>query len=835
MVFDRSEFLSTFTDEARDHLQKMNEGLLALEKDPDNSALLEEMFREGHTLKGAARMMGFDEIKDISHCIEDIFGAILNKNIHIDEELSTILFKSLDTIESILGDIINNQPISTNWKSILDLLKKAYEEYLNKPQKKTKKAAKKTTKKVPALKEEIPESAFKPEKEKDEIKEEPEEEELNFQDVKKELEEKGLLNLPFEEETESEESKQIEEAASSEDKINSEYEELKATTKSKDAVLDDNAEIEEYIKVSISKINKLLNLVGEMVINKINSNEKINSLRRLVKASRLSQKKLIEISGTIVNNPAFNNLHNFDELKLNFHELNNDLLKIKDQATVILDEVSIEVSQLDPIIDELQLRMKQVRMLPIGNLFETMPRLVRDIAVAQGKKVKLSISGEETELDKKVLEAIKSSFIHLLRNSVDHGIEVPEERLSAGKALEGNISLRAFHKGGNVVIEVEDDGRGMNVEKIKETALRRGLLSINDLSSITEQEILNFVFYPGFSTAPIITDISGRGIGLDVVKTDIEALKGNIAIDTHPGRGTIFSLQLPLTVAIIQALLVRVHNSIFAIPLLSVEESISISRKDISSIENRFAIQLRNKTISVVKLSEILKIPVPKQNGFQKNLNKESAIVILNSIDKLLGIEVDEIMGEQEVFIKSLDKNLGKLKNVSGATVLGSGEVIIILDVLDLFFSSKTVNFMPSSEVKPVIQEIQDVMPVGKPKRILIVEDSLTTRELEKSILQTHGYEVDTSIDGMDALIKLQNYSYDLIVSDVEMPKMDGFELCKAVKQNPDLKEVPFIVVSALDREEDKRRGIEAGAQAYIIKKTFDQSSLIDTIKRLIG
>jgi two-component system chemotaxis sensor kinase CheA len=556
-------------------------------------------------------------------------------------------------------------------------------------------------------------------------------------------------------------------------------------------------------------------------------------MRRLVKTSRMSQKKIQDISSFVYNHPEINEIANVDDLKTGLHDLGNQLVRIRDEATSLFDEVSLEVSQLDPIIDELQLRMKQIRMLPIGHLFETFPRLVRDVAVAQGKKVRLNIAGEETELDKKVLESIKPAFIHLLRNSVDHGIELPEDRIAAGKESEGTISLRAYHKGGNVVIELEDDGRGIDIDKIKETAISKGLVSISEISNLTREDIINFIFFPGFSTAPIITDISGRGVGLDVVKTDIENLKGNITIDSSPGKGTLFTLQLPLTVAIIQALLVRSSRNIFAIPLLSIEECIFIPIKQIASIENRRAIQIRNRTISVVRLSDLLNIP-RESPEIPESPDKadHTFIVILNSMNKLLGIEVDEIIGEQEVFIKSLDENLGKLKNVSGATILGSGEVIIILDILDLFSSSKTTSFfsparLPSAKTEKVIRE--------KTKRILIVEDSLTTRELEKSILQTHGYSVDTSVDGMDALSKMQSQGYDLIISDVEMPKMDGFELCKIVKQNPDLKDIPFIIVTALEKKEDKRRGIEVGAQAYIVKSTFDQSSLIDTIKRLIG
>lgn len=852
MGFDRSEFLSTFHDEAKDHLQKLNEGLLLLEKDPANSKIIEEMFREGHTLKGAARMMGFDEIKEISHCIEDIFGAIHNQKLILDQDMTTLLFEGLDAMGLILEEVISGKPVSYDWKTMADKLKVAFESALggdvnqeapeetdSDPKKKkiisdtkSKKSGKKSVKKPPvssgqetsgvefepasleahdSYQEKFPKSDDTGEEEQEE---EPETE-LTFEEVRKELEKKGLLNVPLTDYT-------------------SEKSPLESLPQSQTTSSENQPQtiIEEFIKVPLTKINILLNLVGEMVINKINSNQKITGLRRLSRLSRSSQKRLNDLLSSVNNRQEVHAFPVLNEIKGELSELNNELQHLKEDISLIHDEISMEVSQLDPIVDELQLRMKQIRMLPVGSIFEAMPRLVRDIAVAQGKKIDLHISGEETELDKKVLECIKGGLIHLLRNSVDHGIEMPADRVAAGKSERGNINLRAFHKGGNVIIEIEDDGRGLKITKIKETAIRKGLISQQDVARLSEKEIINFVFYPGFSTAPIITDISGRGVGLDVVKTEIESLKGIINIESQPNKGTKFILQLPLTVAIIQALLVRCQGSIFAIPLLSVEESISLNRNEINTLENRAAIRIRNRTISVVSLTEILNVPrLEKRNNQKKHQSGQVSIVILNMMEKLLGLEVDEIIGEQEIFIKSLDDKLGKLKNVSGATVLGSGEVIVILDILDLFDSSKLVTTYAASDDAPKAAAKKVVMG----KHILVAEDSLTTRELERSILESHGYVVDTAIDGLDALNKVQSNNYDLVVSDIEMPKMEGFELCKAIRQNPDLKDIPVIIVTSLDREEDKRRGIEVGAQAYIVKSAFDQSALVDTVKRLIG
>ncbi|MBN1521528.1 MAG: response regulator, partial [Candidatus Aureabacteria bacterium] len=318
--------------------------------------------------------------------------------------------------------------------------------------------------------------------------------------------------------------------------------------------------------------------------------------------------------------------------------------------------------------------------------------------------------------------------------------------------------------------------------------------------------------------------------GLDVVKTDIEKLKGNVIIDTQKGSGTKFTLQLPLTIAIIQALLIRSNREIFAIPLLSIDESISVKSNEIYSIENREAIRVRGKTISVVRLSEILDLPEDDTPAQPLKKDKDHIpVVIISLMDKLVGFIVDEIIGEQEIFIKSLGDHIGKLTNISGATVLGNGQVIVILDVVDLINSAKLSH--PSFRR---VKEKTTKKAVEK-KRILIAEDSLTTRELERSILESEGYVVETAMDGIDALNIVSQEQFDLIISDIEMPRMNGFELCKAIKQNSETKDIPVIIVTSLDKEEDKRRGIEVGAQAYIVKSTFDQSNLLDAIERLIG
>jgi two-component system chemotaxis sensor kinase CheA len=500
--------------------------------------------------------------------------------------------------------------------------------------------------------------------------------------------------------------------------------------------------------------------------------------------------------------------------------------KLRENNVKLYDHASTLAFHLDPIIDELQANMKKIRMLPLSAIFDGFPRMVRDIATQQGKEVNLLISGEETELDKKVLDGIKPSLIHILRNCIDHGIEEPEVRTALGKQRVGTIKVSALHEADNVVITVEDDGRGMDIDQIKQTALKKQLATNDDLERMTDKEILNIVFMNGYSTSPVVTDVSGRGIGLDIVRRDIINLKGRVTLTTQKNGGSKFTLVLPLTIAIIQVLLVEVQDMIFALPMLPITESVKVKMDDVSTIEGRMAISLRGHTVPLVALSEVLELP-PVQEDKEK-AGGEMMVVITTSLDSRIGFVVDRIVGEEEVFIKSLGKHLGKVKNVSGAIIMPTGEVVIVLDMADLIAHSALS--LPAMAGRKNVPELK-----RKEKKILVVEDAFSTRELEKTILETHGYLVDTAVDGLDALDRIAGTHYDLIVSDIEMPRMDGFELCKTLKKKEGYADIPFVMVTALQKEEDKRRGMEVGAAAYIVKSAFEQTGLLDTIERLVG
>jgi len=559
----------------------------------------------------------------------------------------------------------------------------------------------------------------------------------------------------------------------------------------------------------------------------VKSSYKLLALRRLTQDTKVFQKRLAQLT-----EQANNALRSHSTSGQNFspllHQCNLDAESLKKGVLELADRLSAETVHLDPVIDELQFRVKQIRMLPCATIYDGFERLVRDVAKEEEKTVNLVIEGEDTELDKKVLEVLKPCLIHLLRNAVSHGIERPDEREAHGKPKTGTIWLRAFQRSGRVVIEVQDDGHGIDVEKVKQVALKKKFANFDELFKMPEQEILGFIFAPGLTTSPTVTDVSGRGVGLDVVRTEAEKLKGQVHLSSRPGQGTTLTVELPLTIAIMQVLLVEVEGKRFGLPLSSIEESVKVRSSEVLTLDGRTAIRLREQTVPVIKLAEILGLParhVDEELSRPKVPEKWCA-VIASSQGRRVGFLVDQILGEEEIFIKNLGMNLGKIKNISGATILGTGEIVLILDVGEVIGSSKSA---------PLTSFKKDA-PANKPqRRILVVEDSLTTRELEKSILGAHGYAVETAVDGLDALEKLSQGEFHLVVCDIEMPRMNGFEFCKTLRQQPEHKDLPVVFVTSFGKEDQKRRGIEVGAQAYIVKSAFDQANLLEVVERLIG
>lgn len=498
--------------------------------------------------------------------------------------------------------------------------------------------------------------------------------------------------------------------------------------------------------------------------------------------------------------------------------------------TLILDLKSSaqdNTTRLELVANELESKIKTLRLLPLSNVFSFFPRLVRDLSKQEEKEVELIIEGEDTVADKYILEQIKDPLLHMIRNSIDHGLETPEERIAQGKSPQGKIILKGYQTSSNIFIEVQDDGRGLDIEKIKETALRRGMFRPEELSLMTISQIQSLIFEPGFSTRTFITEVSGRGVGLDVVKTNIERLKGSIQIISEKGQGTTIRIQLGTTLATANVLLVKIFGITHAIPIEYVETSLLVSPDDIFAIEGRQTINFDNNAVSVAFLSELLELGVSQEKN--KVPHSHSIPCVLIKIGKeQFGLLVDEVTDTQDVVIKPQSKLLKRVRNVSGSTILGTGEVCTILNPQDLLASIQKRN-LTGKFTRQVDAEKEQARAT-----ILLAEDSIATRTQEKRILEGAGFEVVTAVDGLDAWHKLKTRKFDAVVSDIQMPNLNGLEFTEKIRQDHQFSELPIVLVTSMSSDDDRKRGAEAGANAYIVKGKFNQDILIETLQRLI-
>jgi two-component system, chemotaxis family, sensor kinase CheA len=472
-------------------------------------------------------------------------------------------------------------------------------------------------------------------------------------------------------------------------------------------------------------------------------------------------------------------------------------------------------------VDDLVEDTKRVSMLPFSTLLESFPKLVRDLSHDCGKDVELTIIGGEIETDRRILEEMKTPLIHLVRNCVDHGVESPKRREAEGKSPRANIHIAISPKSADKVeIVVSDDGSGIDIAKVRSASLKLGLVSEEDAKKMDDQQIAELIFKSGLSTSPMITEVSGRGLGLAIVREKAEKVGGTVSVQTHLRTGTTFKLVLPLTLARFRGIPVRVGESLFVVPTRHVQRVLRIGPEEIKTAENRETITIDGRAASAVRLGDVLEIARRHRDTDAKG---KVPVLVLEWAGEQIGFFVDEILDEQEVLVKSLGKQLPHVRNIAGGTILGTGKVLPVLNVADLM----------QSAVKTALP----TAPRGSeesPKSILVAEDSITSRTLLKNILELAGYRVKTAIDGADALTTLATEGFDLVVSDVEMPRMSGFELTTKIRADKRLSQLPVVLVTGLDSREDRERGVDVGASAYIVKSSFDQGNLLEVVRRLI-
>ncbi len=466
------------------------------------------------------------------------------------------------------------------------------------------------------------------------------------------------------------------------------------------------------------------------------------------------------------------------------------------------------------------------RMRPFADGVHGFPRMVRDLARDLGKQARLEIQGQETLVDRDILEKLEAPLTHLLRNAIDHGIELPAARRAAGKPEEGIIRLEARQSAGNLLTSVSDDGCGIDLPELRNAIIQKQLTTAEATEQMSESELLEFLLLPGFTMKLTVTEISGRGVGLDAVQAIVREVRGAIRVNTQLGRGTTFQMQLPLTLSIVRALLVEIGNEPYAFPLVHINRALKVSKKDIEVVAGRQLFRFEDQQIGLIQADQIF-------GGRKGNqLSDHVAIVVIGNKTNQYGLVTERFLGERELVVQPLDPRLGKIKDISAGALLDNGSPVLIVDVEDLIRSvekSIEVGILGNLQNEGS-KEIQQ-----KRKRVLVVDDSLTVRELEKKLLQIRGYEVEVAIDGMDGWNAARTGNFDLIISDIDMPRMDGIEFVTLIKKDPNLKSLPVVIVSYKDRPEDRRRGLEAGADYYLAKASFHDEALVQAVVSLIG
>ncbi len=574
------------------------------------------------------------------------------------------------------------------------------------------------------------------------------------------------------------------------------------------------------LRITAANLNRLMGLAGETLIES-------RWLSPFAENLQDFKNRLVEIEDTLlllrdnVNKESLNEIA--QQYLIDMHHHIHALYVLFNER---LGELDYFIRRHASLSDRLYQEVINSRMRPFGDGVEALPRMVRDLAHQLGKRVKLEIEGKSTLVDREILEKLESPLSHLLRNAVDHGIELPEERQALGKPEEGVIKLEARHRGRMLAITVSDDGRGIDIEKLRYKIVEKKLANTEMADRLTDAEVLDFLFLPGFSTSVNLTEISGRGIGLNIVQSTLQEVGGFVRTISSPGKGMSFYLQLPLTLSVIHALLVHISGEVYAFPLARIDQALLIARENIKLIENHQFFHYEGKDIGLVPAWKILDLNEP-----QLVFEHFSVIILSERLNKY-GLIVDSFIGEKELVVQELDVRLGKIPNMSAGALMEDGSPILIVDVEDM---TRSIDALLSGARLMKVSCAKEEQIIPSVKRILIVDDSPTVREVESRLLLNEGYQVETAINGVDGWNAVRLCHYDLVITDIDMPRMNGIELAKAIKTHPKLQHLPVLMISYKESEADRLQGLKAGVDYYLTKSSFHDTTLIDAVKGLIG
>jgi two-component system sensor histidine kinase and response regulator WspE len=577
---------------------------------------------------------------------------------------------------------------------------------------------------------------------------------------------------------------------------------------------------ERVLRVTAERLNSLLDLSSKSLVETQRIKPYLVSLQRLKRIQSQSVRALDTLDGQLKTQHL--NLE-AQEALADARRLLSEAQALLAEKTAELDEFGWQAGQRAQVLYDTALAC---RMRPFADVLAGQVRMVRDLGRSLGKQVRLEIEGEKTQVDRDVLEKLEAPLTHLLRNAVDHGIEMPEQRVLAGKPAEGLIRLRASHQAGLLVLELSDDGNGVDLERLRGTIVERKLSPLETALRLSEEELLTFLFLPGFSLRDKVTEVSGRGVGLDAVQHMVRQLRGAVVLEQKAGQGSRFHLEVPLTLSVVRSLVVEVGEEAYAFPLAHIERMCDLAPEDIVQLEGRQHFWHEGRHVGLVAASQLLQRPAGQ------NPSETLKVVVIRERDAVYGIAVERFIGERTLVVLPLDDRLGKVQDISAGALLDDGSVVLIVDVEDMLRSvDKLLN---TGRLERIARRSQQTAEAPR-KRVLVVDDSLTVRELQRKLLLNRGYEVAVAVDGMDGWNALRSEDFDLLITDIDMPRMDGIELVTLLRRDSRLQSLPVMVVSYKDREEDRRRGLDAGADYYLAKASFHDDALLDAVMELIG
>ncbi|WP_416759535.1 hybrid sensor histidine kinase/response regulator [Pseudomonas sp. BNK-6] len=760
-----ASLLELFSLEAEAQTQVLSTGLLALERNPTQADQLEACMRAAHSLKGAARIVGVDAGVSVAHVMEDCLVSAQEGRLYLQPEHIDALLQGTDLLMRIASPG-GTETVAPDVPGYVALMEQLLAHGPGAPS-------------VPAQASAAPEPQL-------------------------EAPVAPMAQLPRELEPLPPPSDPALEPAVSSGRPG------KRMTEGGERVL----------RVTAERLNSLLDLSSKSLVETQRLKPYLVTMQRL---KRIQSNSLTALENL--------NLHLKEHaLSLEAQEALADARRLLAESqqllalqTAELDEFGWQASQRAQVLYDTALAC---RMRPFADVLTGQVRMVRDLGRSLGKQVRLEVEGEKTQVDRDVLEKLEAPLTHLLRNAVDHGIELPEQRLLAGKPAEGVIRLRASHQAGLLVLELSDDGNGVDLERLRQSIVERQLSPAPTAAQLSEEELLTFLFLPGFSLRDKVTEVSGRGVGLDAVQHMVRQLRGAVELEQTSGQGSRFHLEVPLTLSVVRSLVVEVGDEAYAFPLAHIERMCDLEPESIVQVEGRQHFWHEGRHVGLVAASQLLQRPATETNA------PTLKVVVIRERDAVYGIAVERFIGERTLVVLPLDDRLGKIQDISAGALLDDGRVALIVDVEDMLRSvDKLLN---TGRLERIARHHQQHAQAAR-KRILVVDDSLTVRELQRKLLINRGYDVAVAVDGMDGWNALRSESFDLLITDIDMPRMDGIELVTLLRRDNRLQSLPVMVVSYKDREEDRRRGLDAGADYYLAKASFHDDALLDAVVELIG